>query len=135
MRRRTEFVFDRSPRILMVESDELSARTAGAWIEGQQAKLVWVKSAKEAMDLLYDMVFIESSFDGLLAEQRSPDMNGRRVVEEFRHEFPGMATALMTASDDVGLDLWASARRIAILRKPLEKESIAGWLEQFKVPA
>jgi DNA-binding response OmpR family regulator len=135
MRRQTKFFKERSPRILMVDSDTEHGNATKKWLEEHEMKTMWVQTPREAMDLLYDMVFIESSVDGVLVEHSLPETSGCRVIQEFRHEFPGMAAALMTSADDISLETWSRARRIPIMRRPVGAEALSAWVNQFKVPA
>jgi len=132
---RPRFLKERSPRILVVDSDPLHGKTVTDFLQAQDMKPMWVRTCREAMDLMYDMVFIESSIDGILVEYTAADGSGRRVVQEFRHEFPGVAAALTTSADDISLELWSRARRVPILRRPVARESLSIWLNQFRVPA
>jgi hypothetical protein len=132
---RPKFLKERSPRILMVDSDPVHGRAVTEWLQSCDMKPIWVRTCGEAMDLMYDMVFIESSIDAILVEHSAENGSGRRVIQEFRHEFPGVADALTTCSDDISLELWSRARRVPILRRPVVKELLGHWLDQFKVPA
>lgn len=123
---------ERSPRILLVNGDVAAGSRIRECLSEHGVKSSWVRTAKEAVELLHDMVFIESSFDGLLVEYELPDGGGFRVIREFRHEFPTLATALMSDVDDIALGLWSKQRQIPVLRKPIERDVLLGWLEQFK---
>ncbi|HYF49011.1 MAG TPA: hypothetical protein VEJ63_06380 [Planctomycetota bacterium] len=132
---RPKFLKERSPRILMVDSDPEHGKSVTEWLQQYDMKPMWVRTCREAMDLMYDMVFIESSIDAILVEHSAENGSGKRVIQEFRHEFPGVAAALTTSKDDIALELWSRARQVPILRRPLVKESLAQWLDQFRVPA
>jgi len=132
---RPKFLKERSPRILMVDSDPVHGKIVTDWLQAHDMKPMWVRTCREAMDLMYDMVFIEASIDGILVENSIPDGSGQRVVQEFRHEFPGVAAALTTSAEDISLELWSRARRVPILRRPVARESLTEWLDQFSVPA
>ncbi len=120
-------------RILMVEADIENGKHVSEWLLDQNTKLVWARSASEAMQLLNDVLFIGSELDGLLINQHVADASANRIVREFRHEFPWAPVAMMMGTDDISTSVWARARGIKIIRKPIQRNEIVLWLKHVKV--
>ncbi|MCZ7646408.1 MAG: response regulator [Planctomycetota bacterium] len=123
-----------SKRSLLIVEDEEDVRYfLGHWIRRQGLLPVLAKDAREAMELLGDMRFIESSFDALLVDYRLPDATGCRIVRACLDESPRMPVALMTAYFDLSLELWLRARNVPLMRKPLDLGQLRAWLERIPV--
>ena len=56
-----------APLLLIVTADERLGHGLNAWLEQNGARGVWVKSAKEAEEVLDDASFIGIQFQGVLA--------------------------------------------------------------------
>jgi DNA-binding response OmpR family regulator len=117
---------ERLPRLLVVQSDSLLRDRLGEWL--QDVRMAHTASAREAGDILRDAAFIDSAFDGMLVESRLPDAAGYRVVQDFRFEFPGAPIAMLGDVEDLCLSVWARARGIQVLRKPLQRSDLESWV-------
>ena len=122
----------RSARVMIVEDDPGVSYAVSRWLQEQNVKSVVAESTHEALNMLRDVVFIESSFDGLLVDYNLPDATGMRVIQEFREEFPTVPVALMTGNVNIYMELWLRARNIPLFRKPLELVSLQAWVESLK---
>ena len=122
----------RVARLMIVEDDPGVSYAVTRWLQDLNVKAVVAESTHEALDMLRDVVFIESSFDGLLVDYNLPDATGMRVIQEFREEFPTIPVALMTGSVNIYMELWLRARNIPLFRKPLELDALQTWVETLK---
>jgi DNA-binding NtrC family response regulator len=122
----------RSARVMIVEDDPGVSYAVSRWLQEQNVKSVVAESTHEALNMLRDVVFIESTFDGLLVDYNLPDATGMRVIQEFREEFPTVPVALMTGNVNIYMELWLRARNIPLFRKPLELVSLQAWVESLK---
>jgi DNA-binding NtrC family response regulator len=120
----------RATRMMIVEDDLGVSYAVSRWLQDLNIKAVVASSMHEAMDMLRDVVFIESSFDGLLVDYNLPDATGMRVIQEFRDEFPTLPVALMTGANNLYMELWLRARNIPLFRKPLELPALQTWVEE-----
>lgn len=105
------------------------------WLQEQNIRSVLASTTDEALEMLRDMVFIESEFDGLLVDYNLPGATGCRVIEEFMLDFPETPVALMTGSNDIALELWVRSRHIPLFRKPLNMRELKNWVEQIRMTA
>lgn len=117
---------ERLPRLLVVQSDALLRARFNEWLP--DVRIAHTSTAGEAGDILRDAAFIDSAFDGLVVESRLTDAAGYRVVQDFRFEFPGAPIAMLGEADDLCLSVWARARGIQVLRKPLQRPDLESWL-------
>jgi hypothetical protein len=133
MARKSVYSAGRAPRILLASSDREVTASITQWCQDEDVKIVGVESCREAMNLLHDIVFIESALDGLLVDAELCDGSGFRVIREYRHEFPDLPTALIgDAQADVSLGMWSKSKQIPILRRPADQAAILGWLSTFR---
>lgn len=116
----------RSPRLLFVQSDPHQAVTVEEWFP--DARFIHSASAHDAGNVLRDARFIDSALDGLIVDVKLPDAAGYRVVQDFRSEFRGVPIAMLGEIDDLCLAIWARARGIQVLRKPLQQQDLERWL-------
>ena len=119
----------RATKLMIVEDDPSVSYAVSRWLQELNIKAVVAGSMREALDMLRDVVFIESSFDGLLVDYNLPDATGMRVIQEFRDEFPDIPVALMTGGNNLYMELWLRARNIPLFRKPLELPALQSWVE------
>jgi CheY-like chemotaxis protein len=122
-------------RLMVVEDDPGVGYAVSRWLQDQNVRSVLATTTHEAVEMLRDVIFIESTFDGLLVDYNLPDDTGFRVIEEFRDEFPYMPVALMSGSDSNELQAWADRRRIPLFPKPLKLDHLQAWLEALKQTA
>jgi len=120
---------------MIVEDDPGVGYAVSRWLRDKQVRSVLATSTLEALEMLRDVIFIESTFDGVLVDYNLPDATGLRVIQEVRDEFPMVPVALMTGQSDITLELWTKAQRIPVFRKPLKMEEIDHWLEQIRKSA
>ncbi len=125
----------RNIRLMVVEDDPGVGYAVSRWLQDQNIRSVLATSTHEAVEMLRDVIFIESTFDGLLVDYNLPDDNGFKVIEEFRDEFPYMPVALMSGSDSPELMQWVKERKIPLFVKPLKLDALQGWLESLKQTA
>ena len=130
---KSEFLLGRAPRVLLACSDSVACAAIAGWCVDEGVKLVVVGSCREALNLLQDIVFIESALDAMLVDAELSDGTGLRVIREYRHEFPALPTALMGGvNDDIALGVWSKAKQIQLIRKPVEQAAISEWLGAFR---
>jgi DNA-binding NtrC family response regulator len=122
-------IMKRAARMMIVEDDSGVSYAVSRWLQELNVKSVVAGSTREALDLLRDSVFIESSFDGLLVDYNLPDSTGVRVIQQFRDEYPDLPVALMTGGNNLYMELWLRARNIPLFRKPLDLPSLQAWVE------
>ena len=82
-----------------------------------------------SLQLLRDLLFIESRFHRVLIDYRLPDATGCRVVQAFQEDAPDTGLAMMTAHHDLALEIWVRARGVPIFPKPLDLAKLTRWLE------
>jgi CheY-like chemotaxis protein len=116
-------------KLMVVEDDPGVGYAVSRWLQDQSVRSVLATSTHEAMDMLRDVVFIDSAFDGLLVDYNLGDATGVRVIQQFRDEFPKIPVAVMTGSVDISLELWLKTRDIPLFRKPLKMEALQGWVD------
>ena len=121
----------RSPRLMVVDDDPGVGYAVTRWLQEQNIRSVLAVSTDEALQMLRDMVFIESEFDGLLVDYNLPGATGCRIIEEFQMDFPKMPVALMTGSNDISLEVWVRSRHIPLFRKPLDLRELKNWVDQL----
>lgn len=124
-----------TPRLLVVDDDPGVGYAVTRWLQEQNIRSVLAVSTDEALELLRDMVFIESEFDGLLVDYNLPGATGCRVIEQFQMDFPQVPVALMTGANDIALELWVRARAIPLFRKPLDMRELKSWVDGLKKAA
>jgi DNA-binding response OmpR family regulator len=117
---------ERLPRLLVVQSDALLRARLAEWLP--DVRMAHTNTAREAGDILRDAAFIDSAFDGLIVEVRLADAAGYRVVQDFRFEFPGAPIAMLGEEEDLCLSVWARARGIQVLRKPVQRGDVEAWV-------
>lgn len=132
---RGRFTDGKNIRLMVVEDDPGVGYAVSRWLQEQNIRSVLATTTHEAVEMLRDVIFIESTFDGLLVDYNLPDDTGLRVIEEFRDEFPYMPVALMSGSDSSELSDWVSAKKVPFFRKPLHLDELQTWLESLKQPA
>lgn len=125
----------RNIRLMVVEDDPGVGYAVSRWLQDQSIRSVLATTTHEAVEMLRDVIFIESTFDGLLVDYNLPDAKGFKVIEEFRDEFPYMPVALMSGSDSPELMQWVKERKIPLFAKPLKLDALQGWLESLKQTA
>lgn len=113
-------------RFLFVQNDSQYALMVEEWLPN--ARFIHTSTAHEAGNVLRDARFIESALDGLIVDVKLPDATGYRVVQDFRSEFRGVPIAMLGEVDDICLTVWARARGIQVLRKPLLKLELERWV-------
>lgn len=116
----------RSPRILFVQSDPQQAVVVEMWLP--DARFIHSATAHDAGNVLRDARFIDSALEGLIVDVTLPDAAGYRVVQDFRSEFRGVPIAMLGEIDDLCLSIWARARGIQVLRKPLQQQDLERWV-------
>jgi len=122
----------RNIRLMVVEDDPGVGYAVSRWLQDQNIRSVLATSTHEAVEMLRDVIFIESTFDGLLVDYNLPDENGFKVIEQFRDEFPYMPVALMSGSDAPHLLEWAKDHKVPLFAKPLKLDALGSWLESLK---
>lgn len=125
----------RNIRLMVVEDDPGVGYAVSRFLQDQNIRSVLATTTTEAVEMLRDVIFIESTFDGLLVDYNLPDDTGFRVIEEFRDEFPYMPVALMSGSDSPELVQWVKERKIPLFPKPLKLDELQCWLESLKQTA
>lgn len=128
-----EWNVEADPRLMLVEDEEMLGQALTQWLQDSNVRVVWTRSAEEALQVLGDVVFIGSAFDGLLLNSDLPDAMGNRVIHEFRHEFPWAPVALMMGKADISTSVWAKARQIQILNKPVRTGDLRIWMKHIGV--
>lgn len=113
-------------RLLMVQEDVEVSLQVEAWLP--DARFIHTRTAQEAGNVLRDAAFIDSTLDGLIVDVRLPDATGYRVVQDFRSEFRGVPIAMLGEADDLCLSIWARARGIQVLRKPVQQAELERWV-------
>ena len=121
----------RSARLMVVDDDPGVGYAVTRWLQEQSIRSVLAVSTEEALQMLRDMVFIESEFDGLLVDYNLPGATGCRVIEEFQMDFPRMPVALMTGSNDISLEMWVRSKHIPLFRKPLDLRELKTWVDKL----
>ena len=124
-----------APRLLVVDDDPGVGYAVTRWLHDQNIRSVLAASTDEALQLLRDMVFIESEFDGLLVDYNLPGATGCRVIEQFQMDFPQVPVALMTGANDISLEMWVHARKIPLFRKPLDMRELKSWIDGLRKAA
>ena len=124
-----------SDRLLLVASDKELGGTLAQWLQDQKCRVIWAASAREAVQMLHDVCYIETGLDALLIDFDLADASGLRVIREFRSEFPWAPVALLTSEEDITTSLWAKAQNVKIVHKPLLLWELGVWLKYLKVPA
>ena len=120
-------------RLLVVEDDAGVAYSVCRWLREQEdVRSVLAANTQEAIEVLRDIIFIESTFDALLVDYNLGDSTGVRVIQEFRDEFPIVPIALMSGSEDISLERWTRAQDIPLFRKPLKLDQLHDWLEGIR---
>lgn len=114
--------------VLVVESDAATGNMICKWLEEMDVKVVLARSAKDAVHALHDVAFIGCTLDALLVAHNLQETTGCRIVSEFRYEFPWAPVAVMTDADDIAVNVWARARGVSIIRKPLHSRELSTWL-------
>ena len=122
----------RNLRVMIVEDDPGVGYAVSRWLSEQQVRSVLATTTQEAMEMLRDVLFIESAFDGLLVDYNLPDATGMRIIQEFRDEFPRVPVALMTGNTDISVEVWTKTRAIPLFRKPLNMDELQNWLDKIK---
>jgi DNA-binding NtrC family response regulator len=122
-------------RLMIVEDDSGVGYAVTRWLNDQQVRTVLATTTDEATQMLRDVVFIESRFDGLLVDYNLPDATGVRVIQQFRDEFPNMPVAVMTGSVDIALELWLKKQSIPLFRKPLQLDALQTWVDSIRKSA
>ena len=122
----------RNIRLMVVEDDPGVGYAVSRWLQDQNIRSVLATTTHEAVEMLRDVIFIESTFDGLLVDYNLPDENGFKVIEQFRDEFPYMPVALMSGSDSPHLLEWAKDHKVPLFPKPLKLDALGSWLESLK---
>ena len=125
----------RSPRLMAVDDDPGVGYAVTRWLQEQNVRSVLAASTDEALQMLRDMVFIESEFDGLLVDYNLPGATGCRVIEEFQMDFPHVPVALMTGSNDISLEMWVRSKHIPLFRKPLDLRELKNWVDSLRKTA
>jgi len=133
--RRARQVGERQLRLMIVEDDPGVGYAVSRWLSEQNVRSVLATTTHEAMEMLRDVLFIESAFDGVLVDYNLPDATGMRVIQEFRDEFPRVPVALMTGGSDISVEVWSRSRAIPLFRKPLKLEELQSWLDRIKESA
>ena len=124
-----------TPRLLVVDDDPGVGYAVTRWLQENNIRSVLAASTDEALELLRDMVFIESEFDGLLVDYNLPGATGCRVIEQFQMDFPEVPVALMTGANDISLEMWVRSRHIPLFRKPLDMRELKTWIDTLKKAA
>jgi DNA-binding NtrC family response regulator len=120
---------------MVVDDDPGVGYAVIRWLQEQNIRSVLASSTDEALQMLRDMVFIESEFDGLLVDYNLPGATGCRVIEQFQMDFPKVAVALMTGANDITLEMWVRSKQIPLFRKPLDLRELKDWVDRIKKPA
>lgn len=113
-------------RFLFVQSDPQQALMVEMWLP--EVRFIHSSTAHDAGNVLRDARFIDSALDGLIVDVKLPDAAGYRVVQDFRSEFRGVPIAMLGESEDFCLAIWARARGIQVLRKPLQQNELERWI-------
>ncbi len=121
----------KNARLMVVDDDPGVGYAVTRWLQEQSIRSVLAVSTEEALEMLRDMVFIESEFDGLLVDYNLPGATGCRVIEEFQLDFPKMPVALMTGSNDISLEIWVRSKHIPLFRKPLDLRELKNWIDKL----
>jgi CheY-like chemotaxis protein len=124
-----------SPRLMVVDDDPGVGYAVTRWLQEQNIRSVLASSTDEALQMLRDIVFIESEFDGLLVDYNLPGATGCRIIEEFQMDFPEVPVALMTGSNDITLEMWVRSRHIPLFRKPLDLRELKNWVDSLRKTA
>lgn len=114
------------PRLLFVQSETAYALKVEEWLPN--VRFIHTSTAHDAGNVLRDARFIDSALDGLIVDVKLPDAAGYRVVQDFRSEFRGVPIAMLGEVDDLCLSIWARARGIQVLRKPLQQLELERWI-------
>jgi len=123
------------PRLLVAEPDEEINTLINFWAEGDKIQLVRAQTAKEALELVQDAAFIGTSLHGLLVDFELPDHTGMRIIREFQDEFPGMPVGVTALDSVLSLEIWARARNVELLRKPILAPKLVTFLERLNAKA
>ena len=121
-----------SPRLMVVDDDPGVGYAVTRWLQEQNIRSVLASTCDEALQMLRDIVFIESEFDGLLVDYNLPGATGCRIIEEFQMDFPQVPVALMTGSNDITLEMWVRSRHIPLFRKPLDLRELKEWVDSLR---
>ncbi len=122
-----------SNRLLLVEGDPEAGRRLSEKLRAKRWRVVWAASALEAKQILNDAQFLELGLDALLISYNLPDSTGAGVIQDFCAEWPSAAVALMIASDNIAVNVWASQRKIRLMHTPLRPDELDNWLQGVKV--
>jgi DNA-binding response OmpR family regulator len=122
-------------RLLLVASDKELGDTLSQWLKEQKCRVIWAQTAREAMQMLHDVTYIDTWLDALLLDFDVSGGAGLRIIREFRSEYPWAPVVLLTSEDDISTSIWAKAQNVKIIRKPLLLWELDLWLKHLKVPA
>ena len=126
---------DSQCRVMVVDADSVAMVRITRWLQHQHVRVVGASSSAEAKEMLNDVLFIESLFDGLLASHDLPDSSGAHLIQEFQEALPQLSAGLFVAEQSLLMTEWAHTRRVALLQKPLADNALQTWLDDMKVPA
>lgn len=115
-------------KVLVVDDEELNWKFLRDLIEPTQAKLVWAKNGKEAID----MYQVDTSIDLILMDFRMPVMNGfeaTRVIRSFDSEIPIIALTAYAQEEERDLILHAGCN--AFLSKPVRDDQLFKTVNQY----
>lgn len=115
-------------KLLVVDDEELNWKFLRDLIEPTQAKLIWAKNGKEAVDIYQ----VDTSIDLILMDFRMPVMNGfeaTRAIRSFDSEIPIIALTAYAQEEERDLILHAGCN--AFLSKPVRNELLFKTVNQY----
>jgi CheY-like chemotaxis protein len=115
-------------RLLVVQTDPGIEFELNEWQQYQPVRLVLTSSVPEALEVIKDVAFIEGNFDAMLCQADLPGSGVYKVLEEFRHEFPAAAAAVISRADDICLQVWTRSHRIRVFRTPFQLNDLRDWV-------
>lgn len=87
-------------RILLVDDEPLVLKMLHTFLESQDYQVLSASGGYQALDIMHQQ---QGAIDLLLTDIRMPDMNGVRLLEAVRQEYPTLPVLLMTGYSDFDL--------------------------------
>jgi two-component system, cell cycle response regulator DivK len=129
MRNEMKTIYDFTGKTILVADDlRINFQLLDAIMEGTNARLIWAKNGREAVEMCLDHEFI----DLILMDLEMPEMNGieaTREIKKIRKDIPVIAQTAYQAYFDENEVLQAGCSQI--ISKPLMPEYILTTVAKY----
>jgi len=117
-----------APCVLMADGGFKHLRLLQRWIEGQRVRVIKVKTASEALNIVEDSSHVQAKLNGLIVAHRLPDAMGHRVVLDFKREFPTARAAMVLKHRNLTDEIWARSRGVVLMDVRPSGRELRNWV-------